>query len=317
MNGDRITIGLPFFNCAGTLAEAIRSVFAQTDSNWELLLVDDGSTDGSLEIARRVRDSRVTVISDGNNLGLPARLNQICRSGRGSLLARMDGDDLMHPLRIATQRAFLTRNPAIDVVGSAAFVIDGDGRVTGRRGDGAFDLSAEGVLRHGLFIHPTVLGRRDWFARHPYDAAYVRAEDRELWCRTVSSSRFARLDQALLFYREPQQVNVRNYLRSCATDRKILRHYGRPILGRAGTQALVIESHLKGLCYRAAASIGRAGVLVRRRNRALPEGELRAASAAIECIRTTRVPGFDASAGAPAPRHGALAPGLHLVGETA
>ena len=319
MSCERITVGLPFFNCAGTLADAIRSVFAQTDRNWELLLLDDGSTDGSLDIARRVRDSRVTVVSDGMNLGLPARLNQICRSSSAGLLARMDGDDLMHPLRLATERAFLERNPAVDVVGTAAFVIDAEGRVTGRRGDTPFDLSAEGVLRHGLFIHPTVLGRRDWFARHPYDPSYVRAEDRELWSRTLESSRFARLDDALLFYREPQQVNVSNYLRSCRTDRKILRRYGPPIIGRAGVAAVVIESHLKGLCYRAAASVGRADLLVRRRNRPVPDSHLRAAEAAIACIRSTQVPGFDETGrpAAPVLRPGAVVGERHLVEEPA
>ena len=70
-------IGLPFFNNQRTLAGALRSIFAQTIDDWQLILVDDGSTDDSLEIARRVRDPRVRVIADRQNVGLAARLNQI------------------------------------------------------------------------------------------------------------------------------------------------------------------------------------------------------------------------------------------------
>jgi glycosyltransferase involved in cell wall biosynthesis len=72
-----MTIGIPFYNAEAYLGDAIRSIFAQTYHDWELILVDDGSTDRSLEIARAVRDPRVRVISDGQNRRLPYRLNQI------------------------------------------------------------------------------------------------------------------------------------------------------------------------------------------------------------------------------------------------
>ena len=245
---DTVTIGLPFYNCEKTLADALRSIFAQTDPDWELLLVDDGSTDASLGIARRVRDPRVVVISDGVNRGLPCRLNQIAALSRRSFLVRMDGDDLMHPERLHRQREFLLRNPGVDAVGSAAFVISTGNEVTGRRGDAPFDPSPQAVLEHGLFIHPTVMGRRDWFRAHPYDPRFVRAEDRELWCRAAGQATFARLDDALLFYREPVQVNLGNYLQSCATDRRIIRQL-RSADSRQGADpdpdcAQLLEGHL-------------------------------------------------------------------------
>jgi len=297
-----VAIGLPFYNCERTLADAIRSVFAQTDRDWELLLVDDGSTDGSLAIAQRVNDARVTVISDGLNRGLSYRLNQIAALSMQPLLARMDADDLMHPARVARQREFLQLNSGVDVVGSAAFIIDSAAGVTGRRGDGRFDASPRAVLEHGLFIHPTVMGRRDWFLRHPYDPRFVRAEDRELWCRTAGKAAFARVHEALLFYREPAQVNVANYLQSCATDRRILRQYGPDIVGGARTQRLLTTSYLKDLCYRTADLAGRTDLLVRRRNHVLTPVELRTAAATVERILCTPVPGFE-----PAGAHGGAA----------
>lgn len=289
---DSITIGLPFFNCETTLTSALQSVFAQTDPDWELLLVDDGSTDGSLGIARQVSDPRVTVISDGINRGLPYRLNQIAALSAGRYLARMDGDDLMHPDRLHRQREFLQRNPAVDAVGSPAFIIDSRNEVTGRRGDARFDPSPRGVLEHGLFIHPTVTGRRDWFRAHPYDPRFVRAEDRELWCRAVGQATFARLDDALLFYREPEAPNLRNYLQSCATDRRILQQYGPPVVGRVRTRTLIAQSYLKGTCYRTARLSGSASLLVRRRNRPLTDPDHRAATAIVGQILATRVPGL-------------------------
>ena len=287
-----VTIGLPFYNCETTLAYALQSVFAQTDPEWQLLLVDDGSTDGSLAIARQVRDPRVVVISDGVNRGLPYRLNQIAALSEGRYLARMDGDDLMHPERICRQREFLQRNPGVDAVGSPAFIIDASNEVTGRRGDTRFDSSPQSVLEHGLFIHPTVMGLRDWFRSHPYDPSFVRAEDRELWCRAAGTATFARLDEALLFYREPEAVNVGNYLQSCATDRQIFKQYGPDLVGAARTRALVARSFVKSTCYRTARVSGRASLLVRRRNRVLTPSDHQAAKEVVERILSTPVPGL-------------------------
>jgi len=290
-----VTIGLPFYNCETTLAYALQSVFAQTDPEWQLLLVDDGSTDGSLAIARQVRDPRVVVISDGVNRGLPYRLNQIAALSQGRYLARMDGDDLMHPERICRQREFLQRNPGVDAVGSPAFIIDASNEVTGRRGDTRFDSSPQSVLEHGLFIHPTVMGLRDWFRSHPYDPSFVRAEDRELWCRAAGTATFARLDEALLFYREPEAVNVGNYLQSCATDRRIFQQYGPGVVGVARTRALIARSYVKSTCYRTAGLSGRASVLVRRRNRGLSPVDHRTATEVVERILCTPVPGLRSS----------------------
>src|SRR5215207_5701854 len=120
----RVTIGLPFYNAANTLASAVRSVFAQTYHDWELILVNDGSSDRSLEIADAVKDPRIRVMSDGRNKGLAARLNEITSSACGRYIARMDADDLMHPDRLARQVALLQTRPRVDVVGTATYATD-------------------------------------------------------------------------------------------------------------------------------------------------------------------------------------------------
>src|SRR5262249_34040156 len=156
---------------------AVRSVFAQTHDDWELLLIDDGSTDGSLDVVRNLDDSRVRIVSDGTNRGLCARLNQIAALSRGRYLARMDADDLMHPERIERQLQFLRTHPEVDVLDTAIYTMDDDLTLLGIRGDRPLDPRPESVLRHGLLIHPTAMGRAEWFRAHPYDPAYVRAED--------------------------------------------------------------------------------------------------------------------------------------------
>ena len=106
-----ITIGLPFYNAENYLELAIKSVFAQTYQDWELILMDDGSTDRSLEIAKSINDPRVSVYSDGKNKKLAARLNEIVRLAKYDYLARMDADDLMSTKRIETQMNILKNNP--------------------------------------------------------------------------------------------------------------------------------------------------------------------------------------------------------------
>src|SRR5207237_1615267 len=139
----------------------------------------------------------------------------------------------------------LEDNPSVDVVDSATYTVDNHLIPLGIRGDGPLVCAAEKVLRRGLFVHPTVMGRTEWFRAHPYDPAYVRAEDHELWCRTCVGSHFARLAEPLFFYREDPAGNLGNYLRSAATVRKILRHYGPGIVGRWRTAQFIAKSHAR------------------------------------------------------------------------
>jgi len=119
-----VTIGIPFLNARRSLAAAVRSVFAQTHSDWELLLVDDGSSDGSIDVVRRLDDPRVRLVRDGSHRGLCARLNQIAATARGTYLARMDADDVMHPERIERQLALLGADPGVDLVDTATFMCE-------------------------------------------------------------------------------------------------------------------------------------------------------------------------------------------------
>src|SRR5262245_11146808 len=103
----QISIILSFQNPGPDFRLAIQSVFAQTVTHWELLLMDDGSTDGSLAFARSLDDPRVRVFTDGLSLNLNRRLNQLIDLARAPYIARMDADDVMHPGRLERQHTLL------------------------------------------------------------------------------------------------------------------------------------------------------------------------------------------------------------------
>src|SRR5947209_20480458 len=89
-----LSIGLPSFNAGRFLREAVQSIFAQTFTDWELIIVDDGSSDGSFSTLAHINDTRVRVYSDAQHRGLAARLNEIAGLARGKYIGRMDADDL-------------------------------------------------------------------------------------------------------------------------------------------------------------------------------------------------------------------------------
>ncbi len=204
MNSPRVSVLLPCRNGGRTLELALRSVLAQTFADFELLLLDDGSTDESMAIASLVNDPRISVFSDGMHRGLPWRLNQGVSCARGQYIARMDADDVSFPCRLKMQVTYLDRNPQIDLVGCRAVVFRDSGEVVGLlpfAPDHA-TLCAR-PWRNIPLPHPTWMGRRRWFRTHAYRLPEVRlAEDQELLLRASVTSCYACLDDVLLGYRQ-------------------------------------------------------------------------------------------------------------------
>ena len=289
-----VTVGLPFHNARDTLGDAIRSVIAQTHEDWELLLVDDGSTDGSLEVARSVRDPRVRVLSDGARRRLPARLNQIVSASRAELVARLDADDMLHPERLARQIPVFAGAPSTDLVGTACFTVDARGDVLGIVASEAVVTDPRHVLRRGLLGHATLLCRRAWCLANPYSEAFPRAEDRELYCRTLGAVRFAHLREPLYFvgYRKDARTALRDYIATSRDHRRIFARYAPRLLGPLSLGPLMLESWMKEAAFRMATALGRQEALLRRRGRAATPAELEEARLALVRIRATRVDGL-------------------------
>lgn len=261
-----ITVGIPFYNAADTILHAIRSVFAQTLTDWQLFLVDDGSTDGSVALARTVTDPRVEVLSDGQHLGLPARLNQITELASAPYIARMDADDLMHPDRLETQWRFLEQHPRLDVVSTGMYSIDAGGRVIGRRGQNRSEFSCDDLLRRRAGIaHATIMVRTSWARRNSYDETVLRVEDLDLWVRASKGNdlRAESLELPLYFYREFKSLRLRPLLRTQAEEARLIRRHSTYPL-RLELEARVGAKMTATLLL---AGVGQLDALLRRRNR--------------------------------------------------
>lgn len=271
----RVTVAIPFFNEEDHLESAVRSVLAQTFDDLEVLLVDDGSTDRSLAIARSFDDPRVVVVSDGHRRHLPARLNEITRRARADIVARMDADDVSHPSRLCAQLDLLARNPSCDAVGTWTALVGDDGAILAVNEGRALPASPRVALQHGLISHATMIARRGWLRANPYDERLTRAEDRDLWCRTVRTSSFAVVPMPLYVVRvfHHEAGFLASYLESQRQNRILFLRYGPGAVGIGGTTRLWAASHAKGVVMRGAFATGLAERLVRRRGRPPTEAE--------------------------------------------
>jgi glycosyltransferase involved in cell wall biosynthesis len=294
-----VSIGIPFFNSEATLALAVRSVFAQTHRDWELVLLDDGSTDGSLALARSIRDPRVRVLSDGRNLGLANRLNELTEEAASAYIVRMDADDAMHPTRVERQLALLEGDPAVDLVGGPSYLMNEVEEVYGLHNGPPLDPDPALFLKARTFPfqHPTITARRAWMLANPYDPLFRKGQEKELFCRTYGSSRFAKLDEPVLFYREGGTMTVRVYRQTRQLDRRMLRMYGPQLLGWPRTLCSALLTYAKEGAYRLAQglrAIDRFDEAIARRRADALEGSARdAARELLAQLHRTPVPGLD------------------------
>lgn len=244
-------------------------MLAQTFTDFELLLVDDGSTDASLRIARGFVDPRVVVLAEGPRRHLGARLNQITRRARGNLIARMDADDVAHPRRLAAQLAVLDVDPTCDAVGTWAALIDSTAAILSILEFEAQPSDPRVALHRGLMVHPTMIARRSWMLEHPYDEQLTRAEDRDLWCRTVRTSKFIVVPEVLYVLRVATrgQDFLRDYIESQRQNRMLYALHGPAAIGVLETARQCALSVAKSVVMRAAVATGTADQLVRRRGR--------------------------------------------------
>ena len=204
----RVSVLIPAYDAESTIADALTSVLSQRGPTFEIILVDDGSQDRTLEYVRRAAggDPRLRIIEHGSNSGRPAARNTAFAAARGSYVAMLDADDRFAPTRLARQVAFLDSHPEIDVVGSWWQGMDADGRLRAAKKNQRA-LSPEAVdcylLFRGIIHNPTVMARRQALAGFEYDPAFPVAQDYDLWARMqIAGHRFAQIPEVLLYYRQ-------------------------------------------------------------------------------------------------------------------
>jgi len=234
-----LTVALPVYNGATTLAVAIRSILMQSFTDWELIILDDTSTDDSLAVMRSFDDPRIRLVEGKTNIGLSARLNMAADMAKGSYFARMDQDDISFPERFEKQLNYLQNHPDIDLLASATISFRGDGEVLGRLP--VLTAHEEICARpwNGFHMpHPTWMGKTAWLRQHRYESSANGAEDQHMLLRCYRSSRFACLNEPLLAYREGDRPL-----------KKMLR--ARRIFARAYIHRFILERRY-GMAFRVA-----------------------------------------------------------------
>ena len=197
----KISVALPARNASRTVANSVRSILSQSFSDFELIFLDDGSSDRTFDIISGFSDDRIRIVSDGQLRGLTFRLNQAIEMARGQYFARMDADDVSFPDRLAKQFAFMEAHPAVDLVGCRVMLFNDEGEPKGY-----FPLKETHakICRHPWrgfdLAHPTWFGRIDWFKRFGY-RDILRAEDQDLLLRSYRQSCFACIPEVLFAYR--------------------------------------------------------------------------------------------------------------------
>jgi glycosyltransferase involved in cell wall biosynthesis len=192
------------YNDRRYLAESVGSILRQTLDDFEFLIVDDGSSDGSSEVLGAIADPRVRVLPNKRNLGLTRSLNVGLDRARGRFIARMDADDIAEPTRLEWQVSKLEREPDLGLLGTGRVLINDAGEtinvarpVTGR------EPVLWKMLLGNAFAHPTVMLNRDLLKRHQlrYDEQFETAQDYDLWVRVLQRASGDNLPEPLLKYR--------------------------------------------------------------------------------------------------------------------
>ena len=235
----RVSVALPVHNASATLAETLDSLVQQTLQDFEVVLLDDASSDDSVAIASRYQDRlQLRLLRAEQNLGISGARNRLLAEIDADYIAILDHDDLCHPERLQRQRDFLDSHADIDIVGSTvAYFSQRSDLPQGLKllrhpaGDAAIKTR---LLLNTAMVHPSAMARRSFFADcGGYQAEFSPAEDYALWCRAaLLGKRFANLDEPLLYYRlHASQTSQVQGQRMLVKDIEIKRFYMRALLG--------------------------------------------------------------------------------------
>lgn len=200
----RVSVVMSVYNGKKFIREAIESVLSQTFEDFEFIIVDDCSNDGTLEIARSyTSDKRIKIITNERNMGLTRSLNAGIRYASARYIARMDGDDISLPERLERQVDFLDKNRDVGLLGSAACLIDEDGTILRIM---PVTEDNEGIqrtlLRRNCFVHSSIMFRRDVFEEiGGYRDEFECAEDYDLILRISEHCKVHNLKDILCKYR--------------------------------------------------------------------------------------------------------------------
>lgn len=206
MNKPLVSIIMGIHNCEKEIVPCIESIFAQTYTNWELIMCDDGSTDKTWKVAQEFADkfNNIICLSNPKNMKLAYSLNQCLKVAKGKYIARMDSDDLCLPERLEKQVEFLENNPDVDLVGSAIIPYDEHGDKPTRIG--VEYPNVRDLVYSSVFFHPTIMMKKECYdalGGYTVSGRTQKGQDIDLWFRFFAHGyKGVNLQTPLLKYHE-------------------------------------------------------------------------------------------------------------------
>jgi glycosyltransferase involved in cell wall biosynthesis len=265
----RVSIMMPAYNAAATLPMALASLAAQSFVDWQAVIVDDGSTDGTGDVARALGDARVEVIRLPTNRGRPYARHAALEAARGQYLCMLDADDWMYPERLARQVAVLDRMANVAVVSAGMAIVDPSGAIVGARcfGErGSAGLSnVYSPPRPPPIAHAPSMLRRDIVGTIRPDPRLSRGQDTDFMMRVLAGHRYYLLPELLYAYAESRSFTRDNALTGHRLNRTIQAKYfgSHPIRARVNW----CQSLAKMFGVRLLFGIGQQEYLLRSRSR--------------------------------------------------
>jgi len=258
MNRPIVSVLIPVYNAEKYLCEAVDSILTQTLSDFELIILNDGSSDASHSILSEyeAKDARIVYKNFTQNRGLPSVLNDGIKTARGKYIARMDQDDISLPTRLQEQVSWMEAHPEVDICGAWVELI-------GSAQSGGWQHPVDHASIHARMLfsnaiaHPTVMMRADSMRNKAlrYDEKRIYIEDYELWSRALEKMQFANLDKILLRYRiHSQNTGVKYRTEQIVGHEPIYRRLLDPLQMQYTTQELALHQKIANMQYEASLS---------------------------------------------------------------
>ena len=224
-----ISVVMPVFNGEKYLKEAIDSILNQTFTDFEFIIINDCSTDKSLDIIQSYKDKRIKIINNKINLQIAESLNKGIRIAKGKYIARMDADDIALTNRLKVQYEFMEKNKDVGLCGSSVIVFNEESTYI-HRCPTYYDEIKVLQLFNSTFCHPSVMIRKDILTKYnlSYEKEYEGMEDYQLWLNMSEYTKLANISEPLLRYRKHNEqvtnkMNSNQYEKAKELRGKLLR----------------------------------------------------------------------------------------------
>lgn len=223
-----VSIIMPAYNAAGTIRASIDSVIRQTYPHWELIVIDDGSMDGTGDILKEysLHESRVRYLANGRNAGVSATRNRGAAEAKGAWIAFLDSDDLWRPDKLEKQMELLRKHPQADLIFTGSAFIDSKGRLLSYHLKVPRKISYRELLKQNMISCSSVLIRRELILRYPMEHDDMH-EDYAVWLQILKNGgRAYGINEPLLIYRLSETSKSGNKKKAAIMTYKVYRFMG-------------------------------------------------------------------------------------------